>query len=157
MEKSVKKNNRKVLLILPNFQIKFMRFLLLVTASVCLVFYLAIFGFIQYWKNVGFSAGLEENSVFFDFLDQMRISLGYTMAITLAVTATLIMTMGLYMSHKMAGPIYNLLKYLKDIKSNGWTRPISFRANDYFTELTESFNTFMDDFKISKQGNNENK
>ena len=115
MEKSVKKNNRKVLLILPNFQIKFMRFLLLVTASVCLVFYLAIFGFIQYWKNVGFSAGLEENSVFFDFLDQMRISLGYTMAITLAVTATLIMTMGLYMSHKMAGPIYNLLKYFNFI------------------------------------------
>ncbi|MCB0368582.1 MAG: hypothetical protein KDD45_03840 [Bdellovibrionales bacterium] len=151
MDISIKKDNRKVLMILPHFQKKFLRFLILMSLLVCVVFYGAIFGFIQYWHHLGINAGLPDNSVFFDFLDQMRISLGYILAVALILTTIIIITLGLYMSHKVAGPIYNVLNYFKEIKANGWVRPLSFRKNDFFPELTDALNSFMDEQKISKQ------
>lgn len=157
MEVSFKKDNRKVLLILPQFQLKFLRFLLLMVVLVCLLFTASMFGFVEYWKHVGVNAGLPENSVFFDFLEQMRMSLGYILGGTLLLTAVVILAIGVYVSHRIAGPIYNILKYFKDMKTNGWVRPLSFRTDDYFPELTESLNSFMDDHKISKQGKNETK
>lgn len=157
MDISIKKNKRKVLLILPNFQLKFLRFLILMVVLVCLLFYTSVFGFIYYWKTVGISAGLSENSVFFDFLEQMKISLGYILSGTLLMTAIIILTIGLYMSHKIAGPIYNMLKYFKEIKSQGWIKPLSFRNDDYFSELSECLNDFMKDQGIPKQEKNEAK
>lgn len=157
MEVSFKKDNRKVLLILPAFQLKFLRFLMLMVVLVCLLFTASMYGFIEYWKQVGLTAGLPDNSVFFDFLDQMRMSLGYILGGTLLLTAVVILAIGVYVSHRIAGPIYNILKYFKDLKVNGWVRPLSFRTDDYFSELTETLNSFMDDRKISKQDKNENK
>ena len=116
-----------------------------------------MFFFISYWRDLGVHAGLEANNVFFDFLEQMKITLGYVLVGVILLTTLLVTTLGLYMSNKMAGPIYNLVKYFQDLSVNGWTKPIAFRANDYFVELMESLNQFLEKQGIAKKGNNENR
>ncbi|MBN8537321.1 MAG: hypothetical protein J0M15_09725 [Deltaproteobacteria bacterium] len=157
MEDKFSTGNRKILLILPQFQLKFLRFLAVVATIVCLVFYAAIFAFIEYWKHIGVSSGLPETSVFFDFLAQMKLSLGYILSVTLILTVAIILTLGLYMSHRIAGPIFNLIKYLNEIQTKGWVGPLFFRADDFFSELPESINSFINYFKISKQDANDKK
>ncbi len=50
---------------------------------------------------------------------------------------------GLIISHRVAGPIAGLVKCLQQMRSNGSTRPIRFRSNDYFITLEEELNHFI--------------
>jgi hypothetical protein len=48
-----------------------------------------------------------------------------------------------FVSHVIAGPIYRLRKYLAELTQGATPRPITFRKQDLFEELAESFNEFQ--------------
>tara|TARA_Y100000590_G_C15178109_1_gene810118 strand:- start:249 stop:608 length:360 start_codon:yes stop_codon:yes gene_type:complete len=52
--------------------------------------------------------------------------------------------MGLIVSHKSAGPIYSLTQHLRKIRDNKKVEPINFRKGDYFQELADEINEFID-------------
>lgn len=51
--------------------------------------------------------------------------------------------MGLIVSHKTAGPIYNLTQHLRKIRKQNEVKPINFRKGDYFPELADEINEFI--------------
>lgn len=53
-------------------------------------------------------------------------------------------------THKSAGAIYGLKKYLKDIAEQGWKRPLIFRKNDLHQELPEIVNAAIERIKKDK-------
>ena len=46
----------------------------------------------------------------------------------------------IFMSHKIAGPIYKLKKYLSEVREGGANYPLRFRKGDNFTDLAEEVN-----------------
>jgi len=46
----------------------------------------------------------------------------------------------LFISHKVVGPIYRLMKTLNEIEESGTIKPVTFRRDDFFQELTEVVN-----------------
>ena len=98
--------------------------------------------FLQEFVKLGTEAGLPREHVFFSFLEQQRIVLN-----RLFVGATLgtLLTLGLgglYLSHKIAGPIYKLTQHLKATRVSD-LKPVKFRKGDYFPELEEAFNELV--------------
>ena len=53
---------------------------------------------------------------------------------------------GLYFSHRIAGPIYKLNKYFSDSNMNEGLKlkPLSFRKDDFFHEVTDNINEYLD-------------
>lgn len=46
----------------------------------------------------------------------------------------------IFISHKIAGPIYKLKNYLADVRDGGGNYPLSFRKGDNFIDLAEDVN-----------------
>lgn len=55
----------------------------------------------------------------------------------------IIFVISIFISHKIAGPMYKLKTYLNNIKDGGEITPIYFRKGDYFTELADDVNEFV--------------
>ena len=60
----------------------------------------------------------------------------------IAITG-IIFVISIFISHKIAGPLYKLKTYLNNIKDGGEITPIYFRKGDYFMELADDVNDFM--------------
>ena len=56
---------------------------------------------------------------------------------------------GVYLSHKIGGPIYQLNKYLKQvIRGECDPRRIRFRKYDFFAELATDFNRYQENYGV---------
>jgi hypothetical protein len=131
------KSRRKTILIDPRFQLKFIYFNCLVALAVGLSIYAANFFFIYRMKKIGEQSGLAADSVFYKLIDQQGDFLRTALMISLIVALTIIAVFGLSMSHKIAGPIHNLKKNLRDRIEQGKYRPFQVRKNDFFQDLAE--------------------
>ena len=76
--------------------------------------------------------------------DQYSAVLNLQLAVFTFVSIVTLVMGGVYLSHQIAGPIYQLTKYLGDL-SAGRTEPreIVFRKNDFFQSLATQFNDFQ--------------
>ncbi|HAZ14381.1 MAG: hypothetical protein A2X86_19325 [Bdellovibrionales bacterium GWA2_49_15] len=58
---------------------------------------------------------------------------------------------GLYLSHKIAGPMYKLQKHLRECREQGKLDHVTFRPGDFFTEVSDEYNAFIDYIKSREQ------
>lgn len=57
---------------------------------------------------------------------------------------------GLLISHKVAGPLHRLKKHLMRMRDLKEITPLNFRKNDYFSEIADDFNSFLDIVEVKK-------
>jgi methyl-accepting chemotaxis protein len=50
----------------------------------------------------------------------------------------------IFVSHRVAGPLFKLRNYLRDAKGGSFKEPLRFRKTDYFQELAAGFNEMAD-------------
>jgi hypothetical protein len=143
-------NRRKTLLINPRFQRRFLVNMLILNVAISAVFYAAQTFF--FWKanQLGLSIGLPEGHVFFKFINEQQRAMSVISLASIGIVSGLIMLFGLVYSHRIAGPVYRLQKYLKDRIDGRVKGPVSFRDGDYFQELAETVNDFVQ-FEESKK------
>ena len=56
----------------------------------------------------------------------------------------LIFVLGIFLSHRVAGPIYKLNQYLLEAAKTGRLKPgLKFRSGDHFHELADSYNAMV--------------
>lgn len=60
------------------------------------------------------------------------------------VLLSLSLLISIFMSHKIAGPLYKLRKAIAEARAGNLDLRIQFRQKDYFQELAPEFNTLMD-------------
>lgn len=78
------------------------------------------------------------------FQENFILTTIYTTMIYCYVVAVLF---SIVFTHKSAGAIYGLKKYLEDISKDGWTRPLTFRKSDLHQELPGVINTAIERIK----------
>ena len=135
-------NRRKKYLINPKFQLSFV-FMCLLPATVTIV---TFFSFIQYYFfklfMEGKELGLPLDHPYFMLLSDQRILLAKIFVFFMILVTILYLVWGIWISHKIAGPIYRLEKYLKSLTDIPES-DLKFREGDYFLEIPESFNEWL--------------
>lgn len=68
---------------------------------------------------------------------------------SMILVAPLVIIIGIYASHKIAGPIYRIEKFLGSMSEGNFTVPITLRRNDELMSLANGINKVIDSVKAT--------
>ncbi len=135
-------NNRKTYYIKKEFQLKFiLRFCILLLVGV-VISTSVLFLFSQDTLTTSFQKSklvIENTGI------AILPSVIYTNLITLGLITLASIVITLFVSHKIAGPLYRFEKEIKDIGQGDLTKKITLRGKDQITEIGDSLNNMVAD------------
>ncbi len=135
----------KKFLINPDFQLKFMVSLIMISVCSMAVIYLANNYFFETYLKKGEALQLPPDHPFFLMIREQKTFMAKVfLAVSLAISST-VCIWGLFYSHKIAGPLYRLEKYFTRHANEGKEilDEIKFREEDFFQEIPASINKFI--------------
>lgn len=136
-------NNRKTLLINKKFQLSIISWFSILAILITATFYLSITLFFNEMASQAVEAGFPPGHVFFRFIGEQQSILNKLFLGCSLVAVILILGGGLWLSHQVAGPLYRLVKHMKENGKSKEVPPVKFRKGDYFPEIEEAFNEFI--------------
>ena len=139
--------NRQVILINKPFQLSIVGFFTFLAFLTIIIFYAAMWRMFDHFIQEGKMLGLPDGHAFYAYLQEQLSTLNLFFGITSAVILATFVIGGLYLSHRVAGPIYRFCQMLDEMSEEHQAHPISFRQKDYFPELAEKFNQFLKETK----------
>jgi len=145
------KNRRKILLINPKFQLSMITFFSMVSMGVIFTFYGSIYYFFNIFKENGKEMGFLPGDPFFLFIDEQIFRMNFIFFVASAISMLLLFVSGLYISHKIAGPLYNLRKFLERVNAGAEEDEVHFRKGDYFLEIESLINKNIKYMKSKKR------
>lgn len=143
MSTNNKSHNRKNFLINPRFQLNYIKHTVNLMLLVVVIFYAANLYHFWDFKKRGLEAGLPQDHIFFKFLQQQQSSMEIVFIVTAIIVAIFIIAYGVFLSHRVAGPLYRMNRYLEENKGKDNPSELRFRKGDYFPELAENFNKYV--------------
>ena len=157
METKVKPYKRRLrnFLIYPSFQLG-----LLAVQTLIIVLIFAVVEFensaaFARMTKMGTDLGLPAENAYFDFVaDQAHGFLTHT-AVAFVVALVISSAVTLYLSFRLAGPIYRLRKHMRQIAEQGTDdlEPLRFRNGDFYSDLPATVNQAVDRLKNGPRGN----
>lgn len=72
----------------------------------------------------------------------------------LIVQAVFILVCGIiciFLTHKIAGPLYKLKSHLSGIRQGEPITPLAFRTSDYFSDVAEEVSLFLDTVRVNQE------
>jgi len=136
------KNTRKVIFINKPFQISILSWFAILGILICLVFYFANLYFFKSMHEEAVLAGLAPDNIFFQYLSGQKQTMNKIFFTSIIFSCAIIGWGGMYLSHKVAGPIHRLTQHLNTNNFND-AKPLKFRNKDYFPEIESAFNEFI--------------
>lgn len=127
---------RTLFLINKNFQLKFS----LIVSSIVIIS-TSIYPFIIYdFFNI---LTLKNTKIPENIINAQREVILYLFLVQLIV-AVLVFVFFIFISHKIAGPLYKLKNHLISIREGEPVSPITFRSGDYFDDVADEVNLFLE-------------
>lgn len=127
---------RKTYLINKSFQLKFSSFLAIIVILSTIVYPMTIY---ELYGSVALSLSSQFPHASQDFLIK-RASILQMLIIWQVTFTVLIFIIGIFLSHKIAGPIYKLQQFIRSIKSTNKHDKLVLRNGDHFTEVAKEYN-----------------
>lgn len=137
------KSRRKDYLINPKFQLRFSGYFISFFLITIMIFIGTINFFFWKFKQIGIEVNLPPNHVFFTFINEQQVYLNLILSIVGLVVLVVMSIGGILLSHKIAGPLYRFCQDLKKLEKNN-LKEIKFRKGDFFLEVSEEFNKFLE-------------
>ena len=144
MTKQAKGRKRGRFLVLPSFQIKFMAYILVFSAFGLVVLYGSNAFYFDRLVSEGREMGLAPDHIYFQFIDQQRSLLNSVFVTVSAIVFGGLVIAGVYLSHRIAGPVYRIQCYLQEFYETGQPGRIKFRDGDFFPEIAELVNALVE-------------
>jgi hypothetical protein len=145
----------KKFLINSEFQIPFIASLLLISIVSMSIIYLANDYFFHVYIQKGQLLNLPPDHPYFLMIhEQKQFMTKVFIAVAICISNIAILW-GLFYSHKIAGPLFRLQSYFKNaaIDSVELKNKIYFRDDDFFQEVPDSINRYIDSVKDKNQSN----
>ncbi len=139
------KNNRKVYLINPRFQLRFTGVMTGIAFAAILIFFIANTYFFYTLQQLGREAEL--GPAYFQFLAGQQEKMNWIFLATSVVALLAMLVGGLWLSHRVAGPLYRFTRHLEQVGESGELRTVKFRKGDFFPEIADVFNRYMERLK----------
>jgi len=133
-------SKRKKLLVNRHFQLSFIGVMAGSAFLVMITTYLANSYFFWKFGKLGMDLHLAADHAFFQFLKNQQILMSGIFLVNSLVVFTLLITLGLVFSHRIAGPLYKLQKHLLETSKSGRYSKVFFRKSDFFYELADAYN-----------------
>ncbi|MBT3235711.1 MAG: hypothetical protein HN353_07155 [Bdellovibrionales bacterium] len=148
---------RKRLIIYPAFQAKFIGYMVIPIILQAIISFFAVYLFVGRFEQLGVEVGLPKDHIFFAFMDLQQRYLLIAYLISATIISILLGIVGLYLSHRVAGPIYRLRESLRDMNQKDTLHSITFRKNDFFHDLLPIFNRHIEVVKSKIECRNSDK
>ncbi|HBQ22066.1 MAG: hypothetical protein A2Z91_03530 [Deltaproteobacteria bacterium GWA2_38_16] len=136
---------RKQYIINQDFQFRYIGLLIGVASIICLVFVVAAKYYINLNLNPLIESGLISSPLAQELIQVEKNFLNKNLLTIFLVLISVLTLVGIFITHRIAGPIYALERRMKQIAQEGFQHmPFHVRKNDEFQELVENFNTMME-------------
>lgn len=137
---------RKIILINPSYQLKFAFLISFAVFVSSLIYPLAIYDlFNSFLSAVRGSQAISER-----ILNQ-RESLFYLLALWQFGFVSFVFIGCVLFSHKIAGPMYKLKKYLADFRDELTNQKLFFRRGDHFQDIAEEVNKTLESVSLQRE------
>lgn len=136
-------NKRKTLLINRPFQLSIIGQFGVLALAIALIYFVAMQLFFSKMVAQAQLANLPSGHVFYQFIQQQQVLMTRIYAVSSVVALLVTVVGGLWLSHRVAGPIHRLVQYLKSESPSPKASELHFRKNDYFPEVEEAMNEFI--------------
>ena len=78
---------------------------------------------------------------------ETRTSLLWLLVLMQFVLTSLTFGISLFMSHKIAGPLFKLKRFFREVQEGDMSQTLSFRKKDYFQDLVPEYNFMMESIR----------
>lgn len=135
----------KKFLINPDFQLKFMVSLIMISVCSMGIIYLANHYFFETYLQKGQALQLPPDHPFFLMIREQKAFMAKVFLVVSVGISTAVCLWGLFYSHKIAGPLFRLEKYFINnaIEGKELNDEIRFREDDFFQEIPASINKYI--------------
>jgi hypothetical protein len=140
---------RRNYLINPGFQWAMIRYAVLISILNSSIFFLAGSEIFERLVEAGIRRNLGADSDYFQVILQEKSRLILIFGLTGFLSVCLITIFGIVMSHRIAGPLYRLSRYLRNEDPSKPLPELRFREKDFFQDLARDFNLFRSRIKTS--------
>lgn len=140
------KYRRSNILINRKFQFKFAFFVCSWIFILSMIYPIIIYNLFEYFLKFVPAQTPEMVLRMRDVQGQVIMLLAMLQLVFLAITFLI----SIFLSHRIAGPLYKLRKALDEISRGNFDQRITFRKNDHFTELQDTFNEMSEHLAIRK-------
>jgi len=134
---------RSIFLIDPKFQIRFSLTVASLVFLTSLIYPFIFMGFIDELSN--HVPHLAEQ-----FLTSRNQLVIFLMIIQFILTV-IVFIIFIFMTHKVAGPMYKLRSHLNAIRDGEVITPLRFRGGDYFTDVAEDVSLFLENIQLNQE------
>ncbi len=148
----------KKFLINSNFQIQFIASLMLISFISMSIIYLANDYFFHSYIVKGQALNLPPDHPFFLMIhEQKKFMTNVFITVALSISS-IACVWGLFYSHKIAGPLHRLQRYFTQAatESEQLKNKIFFREDDFFQEVPESINLYIDSIQSGSRATSTN-
>lgn len=143
VELPTSKIRRTQYLIAKGFQLRFAFLLSIVGIVVTAVVGIILFIVLAKTQTLFLKAGVVSSPDVIEFVRQQRSLYMYSLlSVFVGVTVVLLM-LGIFVSHRLAGPIFALSRRMNDVAQGNFTVTLHLRKTDEFQELKDKFNTLV--------------
>lgn len=131
---------RRILVINRPFQLRFCVYISAWVAALCFIYPLIVANLFDYFaRYMQMDPGHADVGVLFS----TRKSVVTLLIVTEGVFLMLTFLLSVFMSHRIAGPLYKLRKNMDEFSKGNFDRKLAFRKKDYFPELAADFNQMV--------------
>ena len=135
---------RRIFLINKNFQYRFTLYVCSWLIALSLVYPLIINSLFEYFMRYLQADPLGPEIAQIDAIKSEIIAF---LAILQATMIGMAVFISIFMSHRIAGPLYKLKKFFEEAAAGNLEQVITFRKGDYFKELATSYNEMMESIR----------
>ncbi|MBI4924863.1 MAG: HAMP domain-containing protein, partial [Bdellovibrio sp.] len=137
-------NQRKIILINKKFQFMFAFFVTSWLIPLSLIYPLIVYRLFNVFVEYNFP---DTNNISALPIGNTKIQILSLIIILEAIFLLLTFLFSLFLSNKIAGPLFKLQKGLREIENGNFDFNIQFRTGDQFSELSNNFNTMASALK----------
>ena len=143
-QEKVPKFRRWRYLISARYQLKYIGLILL-----CMFFTVAVCAFTVYFTGMSIFAEKLSNVYPQGRFVVILNSVNYSIMANIFLLIPVIAAIGLYLSHKIAGPVYRIERYLTDMAAGKLTSQITLRKGDELVSLAGKINVLTDSLRAT--------
>lgn len=133
-------DKRTKFIINPEFQWRFIIYMTGIALIILAISYLSNQFFFNEFEKLADQMHFPPEHPYREFLNIQKTKLHSIFATAAAITIFFMVIASAYYSHRIAGPIYRIIKSLNEISATRVVKDIVIREDDFFQELPDAIN-----------------
>jgi nitrogen fixation/metabolism regulation signal transduction histidine kinase len=142
---------RSQFLINKRFQLKFAFFVCSWIFALSMIYPIIIYNLFEYFLAQFSQVQQPGQPLSLESVRNVQANVLFWLGVLQLVVLAITFMLSIFISHRIAGPLFKLRRAIDDVKGGNFDQRISFRKNDHFPELQDSFNEMVQYLSIRRR------